>query len=248
MTMMRFGFWPMVSYFSGRAAHAPRSRHEARGCFSPPARRQAANGVLRGGRPGNRAQVAPRDRPAVGVGEAEPGDAPSGAPVLDDDRLPTPAEDPLVGPLPERRQHRQQRLALLRQAIFETLPFAAHVHALEDAVIDQMLEPGGEDVLGDTEAALEVDETAGAEEGVADDEQGPPVPEGLEGLPDPAVHVGEALPPHAQSIARGGWWHQATKPVTDDPHERRDRCRGYGGWPETPPGPRRTEGGGRPPA
>src|SRR5262249_20079340 len=207
MTMMRFGFWPMVSYFSGRAAHAPRSRHEARGCFSPRARRQAANGVLRGARPGNRAQVAPRDRPAVGVGEVEPGDAPSGAPVLDDDRLPTPAEYPLVGPLPERRQHRQQRLALLRQAIFETLPFVAHVHALEDAVIDQMLEPGGEDVLGDAEAALEVDETAGAEESVAGDEQGPPIPRGPEGLPAPPGYVGAALPPPAPGLSRWGGVH-----------------------------------------
>src|SRR5262249_5839610 len=187
--------------FSGRAGRVPRDRHERRVTCSAYARRETADGVLRGARPGDRAQIASRDRPAVGVGEPEPGDAPSGAPVLDDDGLPTPAEDPLVGPLPERRQHGQQRLALLGQAVRETLAFAADVHALEDAVIDQVLEPGGEDVLGDAEAALEVAEAAGAEERVADDEQRPPVPEGLEGLPDPAVHVGETRPPHAGSIA-----------------------------------------------
>src|SRR5262249_50697064 len=159
---------------------------------------------LRGARPGDRAQIASRDRPAVAVGEPEPGDAPPGAPVLDDDGLPTPAEDPLVGPLPERRQHWQQRLPLLGQAVLGTLAFAADVHALEDAVIDQVLEPGGEDVLGDAEAALEVAEAAGAEERVADDEQRPPVPEGLEGLPDPAVHVGETCPPHHREYTAPG--------------------------------------------
>ncbi len=150
----------------------------------------------------------------VGVGDTEPGNPPSRAPILNDHGLMAATEDPLVGPLAERRQHRQQRLALVGQAVLEAMTLAADVHALEDAVIDQMLEPGGQDVLRDAEAALEVPEAAGAEEGVAHDEQGPPVSQGLEGLADPAVHLGEARPPHGPTIAQGIWLHQATKSST----------------------------------
>src|SRR4030095_4475226 len=103
------------------------------------------------------------------------------------------------------------RLPLRGQVILEPVPLGAHVDALEDLVVDQMLEARREDVLGDPEAALEVAETSGAEEGVSDDEERPPVAEGLERLGDPAVNVGEALPPHGRSIAVGKWLDQATK-------------------------------------
>src|SRR5262249_13975363 len=162
----------------------------------------------------HRPQVASRDHPAVGVGDAEPRKPPSRATVLDDHGLVPAAEDPLVGPLAQCGQHGQQRLALVGQAVFEAVPLAAHVHALEDPVIDEMLESGRENVLGDAEVALEVAEAPETEEGVADDEQGPPVPEDLEGLTDPAIHLGETLPPHGPTVAPGQWLLQATKSTT----------------------------------
>ena len=114
-------FTPRERLFSAAGRRVPRNRHAHDRTCSSHARRQAAYRILRGAGAGDRPQVASRDRPAVGVGEAEPGDAPSRAPVLDDHGLVTPAEDPLVRPLPKRRQHGQQRLALLGQAILEAL-------------------------------------------------------------------------------------------------------------------------------
>src|SRR5262249_14544598 len=64
------------------------------------------------------------------------------------------------------------------------------------------------------------------EEGVAHDEKGPPVPQDLEGLTDPTIHVGETLPPHGASVARGQWLLQATKSHTGESHGRTDR-RGF---------------------
>src|SRR5262245_5893428 len=128
-------------------------------------RHEAASRGRRGARPGNRAQVAPRNRPAIGVHETEAGDPPSRATIPDDDGLVPAAEDPLVGPLSQRRQDRQQRLALLGQPVLEAMPLGAHVDALEDPMVDEVLESRGEDVLRDPEAALEVAEAPGAEEG-----------------------------------------------------------------------------------
>src|SRR5262249_10282967 len=75
-------------------------------CGSVRARCEAADRVLRGTGAGDRPQVASRDRPTVGVGDTEPGYAPSGAPVVDDHGLVAPPEDPLVGPLAQRGEYR----------------------------------------------------------------------------------------------------------------------------------------------
>src|SRR5262245_11606374 len=190
----------------------------------PRAGREPSNGIPRGAGARDGPEVSARDRQAVGVGDAKPGDPPSRAPILDDHGLVPAPEDPLVGPLAQRGQHGQQRLTLAGQPVLEPLALAPHVHTLEDPVVDQMLEPCGEDVLGDAEAALEVPETTDAEEGVAHDEEGPPVPQDLEGLTDPAVHVGEALPPHGPSIAPDVWLHQATKWASAKSHERTAEC------------------------
>ena len=61
----------------------------------------------------------------------------------------------------------------------------------EDAVLDEVVEAGRQDVLGDAEVGLEVGEAARAEEGFAHDEQGPPVAQHLEGAGDRAVLAAE---------------------------------------------------------
>ena len=66
------------------------------------------------------------------------------------------------------------------------------VDAGEHAVLDQVLEALGEDVLGDAEVGLEVGEATGADEGLAHHEQRPPVAQHLEGAGDRAVLAGEA--------------------------------------------------------
>jgi hypothetical protein len=65
-------------------------------------------------------------------------------------------------------------------------------HSLEDAVVDEAVQPPGEDVARDPKAGLEVIETGHAQEGVPDDEQTPPFPDDLETLGDRAVQVLEA--------------------------------------------------------
>jgi hypothetical protein len=55
-------------------------------------------------------------------------------------------------------------------------------------VLEELVQPVGQDVLRDPEALLELGEAAQAEERVAHDEQRPPVPDLLEGLGDSAVH------------------------------------------------------------
>jgi hypothetical protein len=72
--------------------------------------------------------------------------------------------------------------------------------ALEDALVDQVVEPGGEHVAGDAEAALPVVEAGDAEEGVAHDQQRPPLPHHLECARDRARHVGEGGPAHVTRL------------------------------------------------
>ena len=68
--------------------------------------------------------------------------------------------------------------------------------------LDQRLETGGEDVAGDAEPALEVFEAADAQEGVAQDEERPPLPHDLEGTGHRTVHPGEARATHMFILVR----------------------------------------------
>src|SRR5215468_4237768 len=100
------------------------------------ARLEPADRVPRGARAGRHAQVAARERRTVGVGHAQPRHAPPGSAVAHDHGLVAAPEHPVVGPLAQRGQHGQQRLALLGEPVFEALAIATHVHAREDAVVD----------------------------------------------------------------------------------------------------------------
>ncbi len=86
---------------------------------------QPADRVLRGAGSGHGPQVAPRERPAIGVGDAQLREPPPRPAVLDDHGLVAAPEDPLVGPLAQGGQDGQQRLALLAEAVLEAVSDAA---------------------------------------------------------------------------------------------------------------------------
>ena len=86
--------------------------------------------------------------------------------------------------------------ALVGQAVLVALGAILVEAALQNPVADEGLEAGGEDVAGDPEPALEVLEAADAEEGVAQDEERPPLPHDLEGPGHRTVHPGEARTTH----------------------------------------------------
>src|SRR5215813_3302812 len=66
---------------------------------------------------------------------------------------------------------------------------------LEDALVDELLQPGRKDVVRNP-GGLKVIEPASAEEGVAHDEQGPPLSDHVERARHRARKAGEAGMPH----------------------------------------------------
>jgi hypothetical protein len=68
---------------------------------------------------------------------------------------------------------------------------------LEDAVLDQAAEPVGQNRLGDVEMGVEVVETADPEEGIPQDQQGPPFTDDLERAGEGAVLGYVVLSKHA---------------------------------------------------
>ena len=74
--------------------------------------------------------------------------------------------------------------------------------ALEDALLDEPVEPVSEDVAGDAEAFLEFVEAAQSEEVVADDLERPALTHDLEGSGDRAVLAFVVTLQHAPSLAK----------------------------------------------
>src|SRR5262249_28336513 len=81
-------------------------------------------------------------------------------------------------------------------------------HPLQHTVVDEMAQALPEDVARDPEPALEVIETADAEEGVTDDEQAPPLAHHRQAVRHPAVHVLEAGAAHDH---HDSWLHDRTQ-------------------------------------
>ena len=127
---------------------------------------------------------------AVVAGEHALADVAAGG-VLHDDRRVVLAEDPLVAPLADGRHHREQGAALVGEAVVVATAGLVVGDAGEHVVVDERVEPGGEHVASDAEALGEVVEAGDAEEGVAQDQQRPPLADHLERLGHRAVHVGE---------------------------------------------------------
>src|SRR5215813_2130300 len=73
-------------------------------------------------------------------------------------------------------------------------------HPAENAAVDQVVEPSGQDVARDPQTGLEVIETGHAKEGVPDDEQAPPLPDSFQALRDGTVQVCKTRPLHTNSL------------------------------------------------
>src|SRR5262245_30815263 len=67
--------------------------------------------------------------------------------------------------------------------------------SLEDALVDELLQPGRQDVVGNP-GGLEVLESASTEQGVAHNQQGPPLSDHVERACHRARETGEAYMPH----------------------------------------------------
>src|SRR5581483_148561 len=92
-----------------------------------------------------------------------------------------------VSPLHECEQRYAEVAAFLGELVLVALGPLLVADAFEDSVVDELLEPVGEDVAGDAETLLELLETAPAEERVADDQQRPALADELERPRDGAV-------------------------------------------------------------
>ena len=99
---------------------------------------------------------------------------------------------PAVAPLPERDDHGPQVAALFGEDVVEARRTLAVGDPLEHALVDEVGEPLVEDVAGDAKSFLELVEPCHTHEGVADDQQAPPLADDLQALADGAVHLPEA--------------------------------------------------------
>jgi len=108
----------------------------------------------------------------------------------------------LVAPLHQRDEDRPEIDALAREPVLEALRTLLVARAPQDTLVDQALEPRLQDVARDPEVALEVVEAAGAEEGVAQDQQRPALADELERAGDRAVLAALCVPKHSCIIQR----------------------------------------------
>src|ERR1700730_6193855 len=92
-----------------------------------------------------------------------------------------------VAPLPQPDQGDVEVQALLGQLVVVAIGPAAVWHSLEDPLVDELVEPGRQDVAGDPKALLELIETAKAQERISDDQQGPAFADDLERAGNRAV-------------------------------------------------------------
>ena len=107
---------------------------------------------------------------------------------------------PAVAPLPKCDDDRPQVAALFREDVVVARRMLVVGNPLEDAFVDEVGESLVEHVAGDAKAFLELVETRHAQEGVADDQQAPPLADDFQALADGAVHLPEAGSLHELSL------------------------------------------------
>jgi hypothetical protein len=159
-------------------------------------------GAVGGGRAGARREAQPArvEGPPLFVDRKQSRKRGAAIAVLYDQGLLAGAEDPLVGPEPERGHHDPQVAPLGRQLVCVAVAALVEGLSLEDPVGDETLKTIRENVARDAQLLLELVEAPRTEEGLADDQQRPPVPDLLERLGDAAVHVVEPLARHGSSL------------------------------------------------
>lgn len=107
---------------------------------------------------------------------------------------------PAVAPLPQCDDHGPQVAALFREDVVEAGRALAVGDPFEDALVDEMGQSLVEHVAGDAQSFLELVETCDTHEGVADDQQAPPLADDLQALADGAVHLPETGSLHDSSL------------------------------------------------
>jgi hypothetical protein len=96
--------------------------------------------------------------------------------------------------LPEGDQHQVEALALRGEDVFVKRRAVARRLKREDAVIREFAEPVREDVLGEPQPALELAKPSFARQGVADNQQRPPVADDIQRPGDGAGAVCQVRP------------------------------------------------------
>jgi hypothetical protein len=86
----------------------------------------------------------------------------------------------LVPPLPQACECDVELAAFVGHPVLVALGPLAVADALQDPLLDEAVQPVGEDVAGDPEALLELLEAAQAKEAVADDQERPGLADDLE--------------------------------------------------------------------
>ena len=100
--------------------------------------------------------------------------------MLDEERLVACAVDPLIAPLTERGHDGPQGASFVGEEVVVAAAGLVVGAAFQDAGGDEGVESVGEDVARDPQAFDEVIEAADTEEGVAQDQQGPPLADHFE--------------------------------------------------------------------
>src|SRR6266581_5343982 len=172
------------------------------------ARRRSACGSAarrcRGGpasRAGRAAGVAGSDLAvAVRAGQHRLGDVTAG--VMDEhDRRPGRGGSPSVAPVQHRGDDGEQRQALLGQLVLVPWRVLAVGVPLQNALVGELPQPGGENAAGHAQAGLEIIEPGSPAERIAQDQRRPPLAHDVEGPGDRAVPVGKAGELHGSSLA-----------------------------------------------
>ena len=107
---------------------------------------------------------------------------------------------PAVSPAQEAHDHRIEISPAGGQAVLAARRALAVDLALEDLVIDELLEPCGEQMRRETQGTLELVEAPSPQKAIAQDQQGPAIAHHRKGAGDRAVEVADVLPTHAASL------------------------------------------------
>jgi len=94
----------------------------------------------------------------------------------------------ILTPLAQGDEQREQGPPLAGEPVFQVSAVGGR-HGLENPVIEQIAQPRGQNVLGQSQAALEFAEALQAAEAVAHDQQRPAVADRIQRTRHPARHI-----------------------------------------------------------
>jgi len=125
---------------------------------------------------------------------------------VEDDRRPVFVGCPAVAPGGDCEEDVAEFPAFVREEVVVADGLVGVGAAFDDAVVEKMVEPLGEDLAGDAEVALEIVEAADPDEEVSEDERCPGLAGDVERAGDGAGHLAEGgslHPPIVTKVALG---------------------------------------------